>query len=138
MEHRYELQRRLDVDPDLSKISVISVDPGGMATRLSRRGPLWILFITRILMPALEAIISLFTLNGFLRTTMKSGGDVLKACFDEETLGEYPKAVYLDGIRRAESSKESMDVEKQKALWADSLKLAAIKDGDTVLKDYVD
>jgi hypothetical protein len=63
MKHRHELQRRLDADPDLSKISVIDVDPGGMATRLSRRGPLWILFITRILMPMLEAIVSVFTPN---------------------------------------------------------------------------
>jgi hypothetical protein len=82
--------------------------------------------------------ISIANTNGFLRTTKKSGGDVLKACFDEETLGEYPKAVYLDGTRRVESSKESTDVEKQKTLWADSLKLAAIRDGDTVLKNYVD
>jgi hypothetical protein len=61
---------------------------------------------------------------------------VILACFDEGTLGEHPKAVFLDGSQKAESSKESRDLEKHKALWADSLKLAAIKDGDTVLKDW--
>lgn len=74
----------------------------------------------------------------FFRSPKKSAGDVLWACFDEKTLGEYPKAVFLDGSKNAEISKESKDVEKQRALWVDNLKLAGIKDGDTVLNIGVD
>ncbi len=32
-----------------------------------------------------------------LRTTSKSAADALRACFDTETLGERPRAMYLDG-----------------------------------------
>jgi hypothetical protein len=53
---------------------------------------------------------------GFFGRRGSSAGDVLWACFDEGALGEFPKAVFLDGRRRVESSEESRNVEKQKKL----------------------
>lgn len=101
-----------------------------------RRGTLFVrIFMGRVL-PQLQDIIVYFAPQGFFRSPKKSAGDVLRACFDEETLGEHPKAVFLDERETVETSKESQDVKKQKSLWADNLKLAAIQDGDTVLKDW--
>jgi len=137
MRYRYELQRRIDADPNLSKISVLSLDPGAMGgTTITKRGPLLIVIFMRGILPLLQNIIVYFSPQGFFRSPKKSAGDVLRACFDEEALGEYPKAVFLDGREKVETSKESRDVKKQKTLWADSLKLAAIEDGDTVLQDW--
>src|ERR1700722_6259167 len=59
------------------------------------------------------------------------------SCFDEGTLGQHPKAVFLGGSLKAETPEESKDVEKHRALWAVSLKLADIKNGDTMLKDWL-
>jgi len=61
MRDKYELQWRLDVDHDLKNISVLSVDPGAMGgTSLAKRGPLWILFLARILLPLLPDVTVFF------------------------------------------------------------------------------
>lgn len=70
------------------------------------------------------------------RPPWKSGADLLLACFDKEMLGEHPKAVYLNGSEKSEPSIESRDEVKQKRVWAESLKFARIRNGDSVLKDW--
>ncbi len=74
--------------------------------------------------------------NGVVRTPAKTGRDTLFVCFDEETLGEHPKAVYVDGTRVGDPSPESHDEGKQKRLWEGSLRVARIKEGDTVLRNW--
>lgn len=93
-------------------------------------------FLTQVVIPLLQEIFILFQPNGMLRPARKSGADLLLACFDESYLGEYPKAVYLDGSARAEPSVESRDEKKQRQLWVDSVKLARVRDGETVLKRW--
>lgn len=44
--------------------------------------------------------------------------------------------MYLDGTRKVEAGLEAKDEEKQKVLWAVSVKLAGIKTGDILLEDY--
>lgn len=73
--------------------------------------------------------------NGMFRTPEKSGQHLLRACFDTEELGECPKATYLDGSRNRETGDEVRDEEKQRRLWADSLKMTKLEEGETVLKD---
>jgi hypothetical protein len=51
-------------------------------------------------------------------------------------LGEYPKAVYLDGRKIVGSSPESKDQEKQKRLWRESLGVVGLKEEETILKDW--
>ncbi|TVY13085.1 hypothetical protein LARI1_G008809, partial [Lachnellula arida] len=112
----YELQRKLSADPELSKISVLSPDPGAMGgTGLLRDSPAFIRFLTSYLLYYLQPIMVLLKPNGYL--------------------GEYPKAVYLGGSEKATPSVEARDEEKQRKLWVESLKFAKIRDGDTVLKD---
>ncbi|KAK0113493.1 hypothetical protein ONS96_014357 [Cadophora gregata f. sp. sojae] len=133
----YELQRRLDSDPALSNISVLSMDPGAMGgTGIAKRAPLLIRFITQVMIPLLQRISVYFSPNGSIRPTWKSAQDLMLASFDEKYLGVRPKAVYLNGSAKAESSIESRDEEKQRQLWEESLKLAMIRDGETVLKNW--
>ncbi|TVY51697.1 WW domain-containing oxidoreductase, partial [Lachnellula cervina] len=132
----YELQRKLSADPALSKISVLSLDPGAMGgTGLLRDSPAFVRFLTSYLLYYLQPLMVLLKPNGMARTPKKSGHDLLLACFDEKYLGEYPKALYLGGSEKATPSVEARDEEKQRKLWAESLKFAKIVDGDTVLKD---
>lgn len=73
--------------------------------------------------------------NSPLRTPLKSGEHLLRASFDTKELGEYPKAAYLDGGKKRKPGDEVQDEEKQKRLWADSLKLANLQPGETALQD---
>ena len=105
-------------------------------TGLTRCSPLLIQFILSYVIYFLQIILVWFSPHGRLRTVMKSGTDLLICCFDEQSLGKYPKAAFLNGSERAKPSKESQDRKKQKKLWMDSLKLARLRDGDTVLKNW--
>ena len=105
-------------------------------TGIFRGGPLHIRILMGYVVVVIQAIMVLFSPNGMLRGPKKSAEDLLLACFDEKKLGSSPKGVYLTGTKKIDSSVESRDEEKQKRLWKDSLKLARIKDGETVLRDW--
>jgi hypothetical protein len=104
-------------------------------TSIARNGPPLIKFLTGIFGVIVQEIMVWFSPNGPLRPPRKSAGDLLAACF-AGTWGEHPKGVYLNGSAKAESSVESHDEGKQKQLWVDSLKLARVREGDTVLKGW--
>ena len=132
---RQELDKRLASDPVLSSITVIGLDPGGMSSDLGRRGD----FVFRVvkmkwLMPVAGAINTYFDPNGPLRTSSKSAGDVLRACFDIDVASN--EHLYLNGTDKIEVAKDAQDVEKRKSLWKYGVEAAAIKAGDTVLKDW--
>jgi len=59
----------------------------------------------------------------------------MSACFDVDKLGvgEFPKAVYLDGSKVVLPSLECRDEVKQEALWRDSLGLVGLGEGETAL-----
>ncbi|KAH8687970.1 hypothetical protein BGZ60DRAFT_394917 [Tricladium varicosporioides] len=133
----YELQRRLNLDPVLSKISVLSLDPGGMGgAELTKRGSTVSKFFWSNIMPTIQQTSVYLWPNGVLRTNDKSATDLLRACFDEENLGTYPKTLFLNGSETSESSQESRDEEKQRRLWKDSIGLVDLKENDTALHDY--
>ncbi|EKD12635.1 short chain dehydrogenase/reductase SDR [Drepanopeziza brunnea f. sp. 'multigermtubi' MB_m1] len=133
----YELQRRLNLDPALSNISVLSLDPAAMGgTGITKRSGALIRFITAYVLVFLQTILVYIMPNGSYRPPWKSAQDLMLACFDEEHLGSHPKAVYLNGSVKGVSSIESRDEAKQKQLWEDSLKLAMIRDGETALQNW--
>ncbi|KAF2815332.1 NAD(P)-binding protein [Mytilinidion resinicola] len=136
-----ELQRRIDADPALSNISVLSVDPGGMPTGIVRHSPLLIRIMLIYVLPLFTPLMGLyeyFVPNGTLRRTGTSAKDVRRAAFDvKEPLGRFPKAVALDGSAvGAHQTAEALDEKKQKELWAGSLKYSGLKGGETVLKNW--
>ena len=133
---RYELQRRLDKDPKLSNISILAVDPGGMPnTSIGRDSPVSVRAFIWVLKYIMGFILFFFPKLP-LRTTEQSASDLYYASFDERDLGKLPKAVNLNGHVKEVTSEESRDEEKQRQLWEESVKLAGLKSGDTLLSDW--
>ncbi|KAH6701396.1 hypothetical protein BKA61DRAFT_205325 [Leptodontidium sp. MPI-SDFR-AT-0119] len=133
----YELQCRLNSSPTLSKISILTLDPGGMGgAELTKRGSATSKFLWTHVMPTVQNWAVYFWPNGILRTNEKSAGDVLKACFDTEDLGECPKALFLNGSEIGQASVEARDEGKQRILWGGSLGLVGLVEGETVLEDW--
>ncbi|MCJ1387793.1 hypothetical protein MMC18_000636 [Xylographa bjoerkii] len=132
----YELQRRINAKQDLSNISVLSVDPGGIFTTDIMRENLWIFRVPlrkafQVLTPCVQHLFP----NGYLRTADKSACDILNACFaeGESTFGKSPKALYINGSAIKQSSLESRDQTKQHSLWEGSLKLVDLDLSKTAL-----
>lgn len=105
-------------------------------TGLTKTSPLFIRFLTLILLPLMQGISVWLSPNGFMRPPWKSAADLMLASFDEKYLGQHPKAVYLDGSEKATPAAEARDEKKQKQLWEESIKIARVRDGDTVLKNW--
>ncbi|KAK8061921.1 hypothetical protein PG994_008287 [Apiospora phragmitis] len=126
-----ELQRRLDADPTLNKISVCGVDPGTMPSNLSRRGPWFIRAVASKLHSPLFASLAVWlSPNGSLRTPQKSARDVLAAGLEKP--GPV-KGLYFDGSARSEMCAEARDSGKQKLLWRESVEYTQLKPGETAL-----
>jgi len=92
--------------------------------------------IMKVALPMLAPLVSRLQANPVLRTTSKSAEDALRACFDTETLGERPRALYLDGTVERETGAEARDQVKRTRLWKDSTEYAQLHDGDTILKHW--
>ena len=84
-------------------------------------------------MPVLAPILVYLQPNGSLRTPTKSAADLLRASFDEEALGKHPKALYLNGFEVGTVTPEAKGEKKQRDLWEVSVRIAGIKEGDTML-----
>lgn len=130
----FELQRRLSVDPELSKISVLAMEPGAMATNISTGAKPPSKAVAKVIV-TLSKLSSAVAPNSPLRTPLKSGEHLLRATFDTKELGEHPKATYLDGGKKRKCGDEVQDEEKQKRLWGDTLKMVKLEPGETVLQD---
>ncbi|KAI1644855.1 NAD(P)-binding protein [Daldinia loculata] len=133
-----ELARRIPQDPALSKIAVLGLDPAAMMSGIARRSS-WLVrvLIMQCIGPLIAPIVTWLSPNGNLRTTWKSAGDVIHACFDTDGgLGEYPNGIYLNGTAISDVGPEAKDETKCRRLWRDSLEYANIKEGDTVLADW--
>lgn len=129
----FELQRRLSVDPELSKISVLAMEPGAMVTNIATGGK-QSKAVNKVII-TLSKLSSAVAPNSPLRTPLKSGEHLLRASFDTKELGEHPKATYLDGGKKRKPGDEAQDEEKQKRLWGDTLKLVNLQPGETALQD---
>ncbi|RYP21125.1 hypothetical protein DL765_002414 [Monosporascus sp. GIB2] len=130
---QHELQARLNADPTLSNICILGVDPGMMVSGMQRLAP-WVI---RVLLFKIiyTALLWLIPKNGPARPTSRSAADVLEAAFGTEG-GELPKDKYFDGRSPFETSEESRDTEKRKLVWKETVKLAGLKEGETVLTNW--
>ncbi|KAI0854019.1 NAD(P)-binding protein [Daldinia vernicosa] len=132
-----ELARRISKDPTLSKIAVLGLDPAAMMSGISRRSGWLVRIVIMNIMGLFAPLVTWLNPNGSLRTTWKSAGDVIHACFDTDGgLGEYPNGLYLNGTEISDVGPEAKDETKCRRLWRDSLEYANIKEGDTVLADW--
>jgi hypothetical protein len=112
---------------------VLILDPaivGG--TGMARDAPLRTRVFLR-LMSYIQVIAVLLWPNGLRRTPAKVGRDTIYACFDAQTLGEHPNALYLDGTRVGRSGEETYDEEKWGRLWESGLKSVGLGEEDAGL-----
>ena len=130
---QHELQARLDADPALRHICVLGVDPGTMISGLQRLAP-WVIrvLIFKIVYPLVLRLMP----NGPVRATSRSAGDVLEGAFGLGEDGELPKDKYFNGSTPLETSQESRDIEKRQLVWKETVKVAGLKEGETVLGDW--
>ncbi|KAI0146832.1 NAD(P)-binding protein [Xylariaceae sp. FL1272] len=127
-----ELQDRLNRDPILSKVSILGVDPGWMATQISRRHPMYA--FVRVVMPWVAGMLSWMQPNGMYRTPSRSARDVVAAAFGTGPMeNEDPKGSYFKGTSRTTVSAEAGDLVKRKMVWAGSIEYAELQEADTVL-----
>ena len=102
-------------------------------TNLLGGSPLGTRVMVHYIIGPLTPLWSWFSPNGYFRTTIKSANDVLTATFDESRLGKHPRGFYFNGNVIALSSPETRDEDKQKMLWAYSVKLVGIKQQETAI-----
>ncbi|KAK0747392.1 putative short-chain dehydrogenase [Apiosordaria backusii] len=129
----HELQRRLDRDEALKNICVLGVDPGTMISGLQRHSP-WVIrvLLFKIVYPIIVRIFP----NGGVRPTSSAASDVLGAAFGS-SVGPFPKALYFYRRELLETSAESKDAQKRDLVWTESVKLAHLREDETVLGNYL-
>lgn len=140
---QHELQARLgaadDDDPHspppLRNICVLGLDPGTMISGLQRLAPWFIrVLLFRWVYPLL---LYLKPDGGPVRATSRSARDALELVFGAgDGDGELPKDKYFNGKTPMETSRESKDRDKRELVWRETAKLAALKEGDTVLSKW--
>ncbi|KAL9083519.1 MAG: hypothetical protein Q9165_008500 [Trypethelium subeluteriae] len=129
-----ELQRRLDSDPELNKISVLGVDPGIMATKITTGTPNW---LVRFIFFVVTQVAGRVSPNGMIRLPHKSAGDVLAAALGTDSpIGECPKGLYFNGAEPKEVGGEAKDAKKRESVWKASVQYADLKKGESLLVDW--
>ncbi|KAL8916330.1 MAG: hypothetical protein Q9172_006350 [Xanthocarpia lactea] len=127
----YALNRALEKDPQLNKITAIAINPGNLsdsrALRTNTPSMLYYLsiFVIRPLRPLLRFM------DPTMRTAAEAGADVIALATNEAFPGERG---YFTMLKKDESSPDSLDEEKQRKLWAKSAEWAGVGAGDTGLK----
>ncbi|KAJ4351429.1 uncharacterized protein N0V89_006771 [Didymosphaeria variabile] len=130
----HELQHRLNQDAALSRICVLAVDPGYMSTGLQRSLP-WL--ARYIIFQVFFPVVAWLMPNGSIRYPEMSASYVLRAAVERGPgLGELPKGLFFEGGKSAETSSESRDPRKRDLVWKESVKLAHLEDGETVLEGW--
>ncbi|KAK7911239.1 NAD(P)-binding protein [Apiospora marii] len=129
-----ELQRRLDADPILHRLSAVGVDPAVMGTGLLRRGNWFVsVLMWPIVIPLLAPLLTWLWPNGEIRTTYKSSGDVLAAAFEA---GDRLRGQFLNGSEVMTVVPEAADARKRRMVWRDSAKYAKLEEQDTALTQW--
>jgi hypothetical protein len=132
----YELQRRVEKDPETQNISCLLQDPGAVGgTTLLAQMPFWIRWVLMYVMVPVQAVWVLLFRNGRFRTTRQVGRDLIWSCWDEKSLGKTPRGLYLNGTEVSSSSKETYDESKQGRLWKESLELVGLTEKVIGLND---
>ncbi|KAK8113134.1 NAD(P)-binding protein [Apiospora sp. TS-2023a] len=131
---QHELQARLDADPELSRLCVVGVDPGYMATGLQRLAP-WVIRV--LLFQVVFPLISyLLPKKAPLRPTSLPASEVLEAAF---AAGEGPgslKDKYFFEQKPKETGEESRDMAKRALVWKETVKLAGLKENETSIAQW--
>ncbi|KAL9622293.1 MAG: hypothetical protein Q9160_003304 [Pyrenula sp. 1 TL-2023] len=126
---QHKLQVRLDAD------AALGVDPGTMIGGMQRLAP-WVIrvLLFKVVYPV---VLYLNPAGGPVRPLSRSAGDVLGAAIGAGgSGGEMPKNGYFDGRVPVETGEESRDQVKREVVWRETVRLAGLKEGETVLTNW--
>ncbi|OTB01859.1 hypothetical protein M426DRAFT_323092 [Hypoxylon sp. CI-4A] len=127
----HALNRYLEKDPKLNKITAVAYNPGGLVdSRMFQKNTylslnLLLRFVIRPLLPLIRYQ------NPQMRLGAESAGDAIELALDRANPGERG---YFDLLEKSESSIESRDEAKQERLWTKSAEWAGISKSDTALQ----
>ncbi|KAH0491318.1 hypothetical protein TgHK011_002755 [Trichoderma gracile] len=122
-----ELASRIAQDPQLSNISVIGLDPGGMPTDIARRAGFFLgSVMMKVVVPVIAAVSVRINENSMFRPAWKSAADVVRACFEIDA--HKGELLHLDGTAELEIAKEARDETKRRELWEYGLQAARIEE----------
>ncbi|KAI1094285.1 NAD(P)-binding protein [Rostrohypoxylon terebratum] len=132
-----ELQRRLNSDPVLNRVTMVGVDPGTMPSveGVARRINWFVRTISqRIIFPIIAYVMMWLypEHNSKIRTSARSARDVMRGVMDVSL----PKAAYMDGMALAQTGIEAQDVKKWEMIWRNSVRYTQLKEGETVLEEW--
>lgn len=106
-----------------------------MGSDLGRRGSFYVgTFLMKFMIPLMAPLQQRWQPNGPLRTTWKSGGDIVSALFDREIPKGGP--CYLNGSEEKVPAKDARDEKKRRELWAYGVKAGKIQGSETVIHDW--
>ena len=120
-------------DTKLSKITAIAVNPGNMvdSRALSTNTPTSLQYAQMLVYKPLLPVLRLI-MGPTLRTAAPCGVDVVELTLNPDFSGE--RGFYT--LREKDvSSPDSQDMEKQEALWSETLKWVGITKDDTSLEN---
>ena len=123
------LSERLDADPRLGHITVLTMDPGGLVgsrAQVEQKAPVRAIMAGfNLLMPVLKHVTQAF------RTTEDSGCDLVAVSVGPEFQG---KKGYFVGLNPDSPARASFDAKEQKRLWDACWEWAGLSEGETVLQ----
>ncbi|OJJ67684.1 hypothetical protein ASPBRDRAFT_58781 [Aspergillus brasiliensis CBS 101740] len=125
-----DLTRRLKEDAQLSHITALAMDPGGLPSSRAqagqKRSARWLFRAIGFLMPVLRYVTTMF------RTIEDAGRDLVTVSVGAEVRGQ---GGYFVGIEKGEPAAISEDREVQERLWKYCWRWVGMKPEETVLRD---
>ncbi|GLB05914.1 hypothetical protein AtubIFM57258_001207 [Aspergillus tubingensis] len=125
-----DLNRRLKEDEQLSGITALAMDPGGLPSSRAqagqKRSARWLFRVVEFLMPVLRYLTTMF------RTIEDAGRDLVAVSVGDEFRG---KSGYYVGTKEGAPAAISEDHEAQEKLWKNCWRWAGMRAEETVLRD---
>ncbi|KAL8730887.1 MAG: hypothetical protein Q9166_003814 [cf. Caloplaca sp. 2 TL-2023] len=126
----YALNRALEKDPSLSKITAVAINPGTLSDSRALRTntPAMLFYLSKFVIGPLQPLLRF--MDPTMRTSAEAGKDVIQLATNEAYPGDRG---YFTMLKKDESSPESRDEAKQERLWVKTAEWAGVEDGDTAL-----
>ncbi|KAI0196774.1 putative short-chain dehydrogenase [Xylaria flabelliformis] len=130
----YALNRYLETDRSLNKISAIVIDPGNIvdSRALRTNTPPMLSYMQRLVLQPLQPVLRCIMPD--VRRSADAGIDVAELALNQKHVGERG---YFRLMVPGPSSAESLDETKQERLWVKTVEWANITDEDTTLNTSV-
>ncbi|KAI1452406.1 NAD(P)-binding protein [Annulohypoxylon moriforme] len=130
----FALNKYLEKNEELRKITAIIIDPGNLtdSRALRTNTPKFLQYVQRFALQPLRPVLRFA--DPTLRTTADAGVDVIDLATNKEHPGERG---YLKQLKKEPSSPDSLNEDKQQKLWVKSAEWAKITKENTALADSI-